>query len=255
MLPNTSLHPTRYSGLRPLPRAGELKRWADGSQLDARPRDRTYRTAAAGVVRGNAFHRIADPTQVDLLHSKPRRPGAAPNPDDRVRRPRLHHRGGVRRQQLPLHRRRMRSLRLALHHLRRVRRRRLYHRRRVRREHLALHHRRRMWRSRRHRRRVRRPPAPPLAVSAALRPLPRLLWTTLTRHRPRHRRRVRRAHARPSAASRTLAHRRTSTMTARVYLHPLHRAKLPRLWPSGPRRVDRHAARCAIRVRIDRSWL
>jgi hypothetical protein len=25
---NPSLHPTRYSGLRPLPRAGELKRWA-----------------------------------------------------------------------------------------------------------------------------------------------------------------------------------------------------------------------------------
>lgn len=26
MQPNPSLHPTRYSGLRPLPRAGELKR-------------------------------------------------------------------------------------------------------------------------------------------------------------------------------------------------------------------------------------
>src|SRR5215468_929097 len=26
--PSPSLHPTRYSGLRPLPRAGELKRWA-----------------------------------------------------------------------------------------------------------------------------------------------------------------------------------------------------------------------------------
>ena len=26
MAPNPSLHPTRYSGLRPLPRAGELKR-------------------------------------------------------------------------------------------------------------------------------------------------------------------------------------------------------------------------------------
>ena len=29
MPPNPSLHPTCYSGLRPLPQAGELKRWAD----------------------------------------------------------------------------------------------------------------------------------------------------------------------------------------------------------------------------------
>jgi hypothetical protein len=28
MTPNPSLHPTAYSGLRPLPSAGELKRWA-----------------------------------------------------------------------------------------------------------------------------------------------------------------------------------------------------------------------------------
>lgn len=29
--PNPSLHPTRYSGLRPLPRAGELKRYDNGT--------------------------------------------------------------------------------------------------------------------------------------------------------------------------------------------------------------------------------
>jgi len=38
------------------------------------------RSGDAAVLAGGA-----DPTQVDLLHSKPRRPGAAPNPDDRVR--------------------------------------------------------------------------------------------------------------------------------------------------------------------------
>jgi hypothetical protein len=31
MTPNPSLHPTAYSGLRPLPSAGELKRWASRS--------------------------------------------------------------------------------------------------------------------------------------------------------------------------------------------------------------------------------
>src|SRR5262245_23642291 len=32
--PSPSLHPPRYSGLRPLPRAGELKRWADPRLID-----------------------------------------------------------------------------------------------------------------------------------------------------------------------------------------------------------------------------
>lgn len=35
VLPNPSLHPTRYSGLRPLPRAGELKRYAPSMKLRA----------------------------------------------------------------------------------------------------------------------------------------------------------------------------------------------------------------------------
>src|SRR5262245_23530070 len=58
MRPNPSLHPTRYSGLRPLPRAGELKRvcqaWHRTSEVQVLvPGDR----GAEGEEKGKGVHR------------------------------------------------------------------------------------------------------------------------------------------------------------------------------------------------------
>jgi hypothetical protein len=66
---NPSLHPTCYSGLRPLPQAGELKRWAT-AEYEAPMRD--------AVHIGITEHIERVPREVSALIEKAEHPPSAP---------------------------------------------------------------------------------------------------------------------------------------------------------------------------------